>query len=147
MIKHHWDERYLEMADLVASWSKDRSTQVGCVIVGSAGQILSTGYNGFPRGIDDGVDSRHERPVKYAWTEHAERNAIYNASRTGTSLEGSACYISWFPSCPDCTRGIIQSGIAVVVYGAKELDKERWESSFQISTEMLYEAKVQIRKY
>lgn len=143
-----WDRRWLDLADHVGQWSKDRSTKVGCVIVGSANQVLALGYNGFPRGSDDTVPTRHERPAKYRWTEHAERNAIYNAARTGTNLTGAALYVPWFP-CIDCARGIVQAGITAVVttvpenYEAEFL--ARWAESFRVSYEILTESGVGIR--
>src|SRR4051812_31931200 len=98
-----WDERFINLALHIAGWSKDESRKVGCLIVGPQGEIRSTGYNGFPRGVDDTLPGRNERPAKYQWTEHAERNAIYNAARVGTPLEGTSIYLPWFP-CVDCAR-------------------------------------------
>ena len=143
-----WDTRWLELADHIGSWSKDRSTKVGCVIVGSANQILSLGYNGFPRGVNDYVPERHDRPAKYRWTEHAERNAIYNAARTGTNLTGGVLYVPWFP-CIDCARGIVQAGIKAVVSTMPENYEEeflaRWADDFRTSYEILNESRVAIR--
>ena len=99
-----WDRRWLDLADHVSQWSKDQSTKVGCVIVGEANQVLSLGYNGFPRGVNDTPPERHQRPAKYKWTEHAERNALFNAARTGTNLTGAVLYVPWFP-CVDCAQG------------------------------------------
>lgn len=110
----HWDERFMGVAREVASWSKDRSRKVGCVIVGPGMEIRATGYNGFPRGVNDDVEERHVRPAKYRWTEHAERNAIYNAARAGVSTMGCTAYLPWYP-CMDCARGLVQAGIAVLV--------------------------------
>ena len=76
----NWDEYFMKMAEHVKTKSKDRSTQVGAVIVGEGHVVLSVGYNGFPRGVNDDIDSRYERPAKYMWTEHAERNAIFSYS-------------------------------------------------------------------
>ncbi len=139
-----WDRRWLDLATLIGSWSKDRSRGVGCVFVGSANQILSTGYNGLPRGIDDDVNARHERPEKYDWTEHAERNAIYNAARSGTILEGSFVYTSLFP-CVACARAIIQVGAGTVIAHSPDLDDERWGHDFELSIVMLKEAGVTLR--
>ena len=101
----HWDERFMEMARTIAGWSKDRSRKVGCVIVGPGKEIRASGYNGFPRDVNDDVEARHQRPAKYRWTEHAERNAIYNAARSGVSTMGCVIYLPWFP-CMDCSRAI-----------------------------------------
>jgi deoxycytidylate deaminase len=181
-----WDQYFIEMAFLVASKSKDPSTQVGCVIVGPDNEIRSTGFNGFPRGVEEMVDctphyvhdvgydiytrtltatcncgalvkeiappseqwlaSRHitmydahmvhakladhfngpiggqelsprwERPDKYAYVEHAERNAVYNAARVGVPLEGCTAYLNWEPyPCVECAKAFIQAGIVEVV--------------------------------
>lgn len=144
MTRPDWDARWLELATLIASWSKDRSTKVGCVVIGGGNQILTGGYNGFPRGVNDDVDDRHERPAKYKWTEHAERNAIYNAARYGIALAGTMIYIPWYP-CTDCARGIIQAGIKTVIAVKPDWDDPRWGPDFLISEEMMSEAGVAIR--
>src|SRR5260370_34651295 len=104
----------MDLAREIARWSKDRSGGVGCVIVGPDNEVRSTGFNGFPRGVNDEVESRHERPAKYKWTEHAERNAIYNAARVGIPIEGCRIYLPWFP-CMECARAIIQTGIVELI--------------------------------
>ena len=108
-----WDEYFLDLADKAATRSKDHSTQVGCIIVGTDFAVLSTGYNDLPRGIGN-LPERFESPAKYLWIEHAERNAIYMAARRGTALNGSTIYMSSMP-CTDCARAIIQSGIRRIV--------------------------------
>lgn len=130
------------MADLVASKSKDRSTQVGCIVVGPNHEVRTTGYNGMCRGVDDDADERHERPEKYFWFEHAERNAIYNAARNGIQLESCTAYVTMVP-CSDCTRGLIQSGIKRIVFRSCEAN-EKWTESFQRSLTMAREAKVEV---
>lgn len=137
-----WDLRFLKQADEVASWSKDTSTKVGCVIVDpSSRAMVSVGYNGLPRGVDDGVAERFERPAKYLWTEHAERNAVYNAARRGTSTEGCTMYMPWFP-CADCARAIVQSGIARLVCGRPDFDHERWGESWRVALTVMEEGGV-----
>jgi dCMP deaminase len=136
-----WYSRFLDLANLVASWSKDDPTKVGCVIADTDNKILSVGYNGFPKGINDDVKSRKERPQKYLWTEHAERNAIFTASSKGTKLEGSTMITTMFP-CADCARAIIACGIKNVYSPApKELG---WEESHKVSLEMFNEAEVAV---
>lgn len=114
-----WDVFFIEMAMFVARKSKDPSTKVGCVLVGEDQQVLSIGYNGFPRcvlGDDSPTSDRWERPIKYQYVEHAERNAVYNAARTGISLLGATAYMNWDPTpCADCTRALLQSGIVEIV--------------------------------
>lgn len=135
---------YLAMAYLVATSSKDRKTKYGAVIVGPYGEIRSTGHNGFPRGCDDYAESRHQRPEKYFWTEHAERNAIYNAARVGTPLDGCTLYVQGCP-CADCARAIIQSGIAKVVVHKDWEDRTppKWQEHADRSKAMFEETGVE----
>lgn len=142
-MKTDWDSYFMTMANHVASRSKDRSTKVGCVIVGPDNEVRSTGYNSFPRGINDNAPERHERPEKYLWTEHAERNAIYNAARMGTALKGCRAYLPWFP-CMDCARALVQAGIVELVAHEPE-DNERWREDFKRARVLFAEAGVAIR--
>ena len=140
-MKHSdWDRRWLDLCDLVAGWSKDRSSKFGCVVVNDRQSVLSLGWNGFPRGIDDEVEGRHERPTKYLWTEHAERNAIYNAAGMGVVLAGATAYVDGIP-CPDCARAIIQSGIRRVVTTDRFIDYP--PNNSQTSLEMFAEAGIE----
>lgn len=139
-----WDARWVAVAAQIGTWSKDRSRGVGCVIVGASNQMLSSGYNGFPRGVNDDITERHERPAKYEWTEHAERNAIYNAARTGVALTGSTMYLPWFP-CVPCARAIVQAGVAVLVAARPDPADPTWGNDFAVATEMLTEAGVGLR--
>jgi len=140
-----WDDYYMEIVQAVAQKSKDRSVKIGAVIVGPDHEIRSTGYNGFPRKVSDTDESRHQRPEKYNWTEHAERNAIYNAARCGIPLKGCILFTQWLP-CNDCARAIIQSGIIGVCYkpllniqdGSSLLNRDHYDRS----REMLKEAGV-----
>lgn len=110
-----WDLRYMQLACKVAEWSEDANTKIGAVIVSDRNRIVSLGYNGLPQGVAV-TEKRLERPEKYKWFEHAERNAIYNAAQNGVQLVGSTMYIT-SPPCTDCARAIIQSGIKRVVMG------------------------------
>lgn len=134
-MSRRWDDRFISVAALVSSWSKDPSTKVGAVIVEPMSQVIkSTGWNGFPRGVREEVfvgDNDHDpansghvldaerwekRPEKYQWVEHAERNAIFNAARHGISVSGCVMYLNWEPTpCADCARAIIQAGIVAVI--------------------------------
>jgi dCMP deaminase len=140
----NWDDYFIEMAELVSKKSKDPSTKVGCVIVGQDNGVLSTGFNGFPRGVIEtenhweAIFRRHagtsnaplnkiivdqhkkfdrwNRPQKYSWVEHAERNAVYYAARHGITLMGAKAYLNWIPTpCADCARAFIQAGIIEVI--------------------------------
>ena len=139
-----WDYRFMELARHVGKWSKDRSRQVGCVIVGPNNEIRSTGFNGFPRGVDDTIDARHERPVKYLWTEHAERNAIYNATRAGTSLENCRMYLPWFP-CMDCARALVQVGIVELIAIKPDETDLQWGTDFLAARELFDETNFRVR--
>jgi len=147
----NWPAYFLNMVELVASKSKDRSTKVGAVIVGPDLEVRSTGYNGFPRSVDDEIEVRHYRPAKYLWTEHAERNAIYNAARMGTSLKGCTLYLMYGPCpCADCARAVIQAGIIRIVVPANRPFPGKggqWEENFRVAKEMLHEASVTIWEY
>jgi dCMP deaminase len=145
----NWTEYFLELAEVVKLKSKDQSTQIGAVVVGEGKNVLSTGYNSFPRGLDDSLQERQERPEKYFWIEHAERNAIYNAALEGVSLKNSTIYLTSGLPCMDCARGIVNSGIKVVwckrVCTTK--NKEKWEESQMKSLQLLNECGIEICYY
>lgn len=140
-----WDQRYIDLAKHISSWSKDPSTKIGAVAVGKHGQILSTGYNGFPRKIDDLEERLNNRETKYKYTIHAEMNCIYNASLTGISLEGATLYVTGLPVCEKCALGIIQSGIKNVVMSFPKDLPENWNISGQMAVEMFMEAGVEVK--
>lgn len=124
--------------------SKDESTKVGSIILAPESlQCLSFGYNGMPRNIDETVQTRWQRPTKYKYVEHAERNAIYNACRSGTCLNNSICVVTMFPCC-DCARGLIQTGIKEVVTLRPDMSNSRWADDFKLSQEMFGEAGVKL---
>ena len=145
----NWIEYFLEIAEVVKLKSKDQSTQIGAVVVGEGNNVLSTGYNSFPRGLDDSLQERQERPEKYFWFEHAERNAIYNAARVGTPLKGSSIYLTSGLPCMDCARGIVNSGIKEVHCKSEctTKNKEKWEESQRKSLQLLYECGVKVIFY
>ena len=148
MVRHDWHRRFTQMAGLVASWSKDPSTKVGAVLVRpDTWTVVATGYNGLPRGVEDLAVRMEQRPIKYKWTEHAERNAIYNAARNGQSTEGCILYMNYAPCpCCACARAVIQAGIVEVVgpdrlFDGKGLD---WTESLAVALKMLLEAGVKM---
>jgi len=151
-MRQTWDEYFLGLAKYVGTRSKDRSTKVGAVAVGSKKEVRMTAYNGFPRMINDEIESRHERPIKYFYTSHAEENIICAAALVGVSLLGCTIYISSnpepLPPCATCARMMIQAGIIRVVYEqAKNPNKEslkRWRDSSNVALEMLKEGSVEI---
>jgi dCMP deaminase len=142
----NWDDYYMNMAYLVAMKSKDNSTHIGAVVVGEDNEVRSVGYNSFVRGLDDNVPERQERPEKYLFFEHAERNAIYNATLCGVSLKGCKIYTNGLPCC-DCARGIIQSGIKEVIIDKKWDDGNYgiWVEQAEKSKIMFNETNVKIR--
>ena len=145
----NWTEYFLGIAEQVKLKSKDQSTQIGAVIVGEDNEVLSTGYNSFPRGMDDTIKERQERPEKYFWFEHAERNAIYNAARVGTPLKGATIYLTSGLPCMDCARGIVNSGIKFV-WCKRECttkNKEKWDESQKKSLQLLLECNVIVNYY
>ena len=148
-INMNWINYFWGIAEQVKLKSKDQSTQIGAVIVGEDNEVLSTGYNSFPRGMDDSKQERQERPEKYFWFEHAERNAIYNAARVGTQLKGSTIYLTSGLPCMDCARGIVNSGIKVVY--CKQVcttkNKEKWDESQSKSLQLLNECGVKVLFY
>ena len=131
---------------MIAGWSKDTSTKTGAIVVGPDREIRATGYNGLVRGVDDDKPERMERPTKYDFFEHAERNAIYNACLTGTSLKGCVMYAT-HPPCTDCARAIIQSGIKTVVTNELEvrndITSQTWRDKLEYSRQMFEEAGVE----
>lgn len=136
-----WDHRFLVLAKLVGSWSKDPSTQVGAVIVDEDNRIVSVGYNGFPQKIED--DERlHDRDTKYKIIVHGEINAILFANR---SLKGCTLYTIPFEPCPRCAGLIIQSGIKRVVSLVNTID--RWEEDFKITRHLFKEANIVMEYY
>jgi dCMP deaminase len=144
----NWVSYYRQLANTVKLKSKDKYTQIGAVIVGKDGEIVSTGYNSFPRGLDDGLDYRQDRPEKYYWFEHAERNAIYNAARIGVSTKGTTMYLSCGLPCADCARGIINSGVKRIFCEKVDVTKgELWKESQERSWDMFMETGVKVCFY
>lgn len=139
-----WDMRFLDLAHHISLWSKDPSTKVGCVVVGADREIRSTGFNGFPRGIEDSLDRLEDREQKYPLICHAEENAIMHAARIGVSLKDCTAYVTW-PPCTRCARSLIQAGIVEVVYTGGDTIPERWHEDFERSTNMMREAGLKVR--
>lgn len=138
-----WALRFMELAETVATWSKDPSTKVGaCLVDNQTRTILGLGYNGFPRGVQDTEARYADRPTKYALIVHSEVNAIMNAQ--GRNLAGSVLYTTKFP-CTNCAKLIIQAGIAAVVslpMDPTSPSDQRWLEEARISMGMFHEAKV-----
>ena len=133
-----WDARWLEIAGVVSTWSKDPSTKIGAIAVKDK-RLVSTGYNGFPRGIQDYDDRWNNREEKYKYVVHAEMNCIYNANYHNQSLKGSTMYIVGLPVCHECAKGIIQAGVVRVDAEFKDAPL-KWARSTEITEKMFKEA-------
>jgi len=125
------------MAKLVSTWSKDPSTKVGAVIVDSDNTVISVGFNGLPRRIQDTDQRLNNRDIKLKMIIHAEINAIITAKRP---LNGTTIYTYPFMSCSQCAGLIIQSGICRHI--SYKTNNERWKDSFDLALEMFDEARV-----
>lgn len=141
ILSSKWDIRYLQLAEEVASWSKDPSTKIGAVAVGSKGQVLAQGFNGFPRGMEDKLEYYEDRETKYKYVVHAEMNVIYNATYNGVSLDGATLYVTGLPVCSDCAKGIIQVGIKRVVMKEQNVPS-KWIESWKTTVGMLDQTKI-----
>lgn len=133
----------MELAKMAATWSKDKSTGVGAVIVNDKKKVLSVGFNGFPRGVNDDIESRHVRPEKNHYVVHAERNALDEAE---TSLEGATIYCTFF-TCATCAHGIIQKGLKKVVAPEPDWNAERYAETQRHALQMYKEAGVEVQFY
>ena len=134
-----WDKRFVELARLVASWSKDPSTQTGAVIVDPKRRVISVGYNGLSQGVKDLPERLNNREIKYKIIVHCERNAIIFANRC---LDGCTLYTWPFMSCSTCAAMVIQAGITRCV--APFSDNPRWKEEFELSKEIFSEAGVNV---
>lgn len=137
----NWDNRFLDMAKLVSTWSKDPSTKVGAVIVDSSHRLISVGYNGFPQHITDN-ERLLDREKKYDIIVHAEVNAILFANK---KVNGCTIYTWPFQPCPRCAGLIIQSGISRVVSVRNR--NPRWVDDFITAKQLLLEASVKLDIY
>lgn len=137
-----WTKRFLDLAKMYASWSKDPSTQVGAVIVNDRNQQVGQGYNGFPRGVEDKEERLKDRDFKYSVILHAEENALLNSQG---SLEGCTLYVWPFLPCSNCASRIIQTGIKRVV----SIDRgknSRWDLSHNLAKSLLKEGGVEVNE-
>ncbi len=140
MIRRDKAEKYFQLAENFGNlFSKDPSRKVGALCLHPESYaILSQGFNGFARGVDETKLERWVRPAKYLYVEHAERNCIYNACRHGTALQGAIAVVTMFP-CTDCARALIQAGIKTIVTVEADMDDPRWGDQFKVSLEMFQE--------
>ena len=131
-----WDHRFLALADYISDWSKDPSTQVGCVLTKKR-RVVSMGFNGFPAGVEDTEERLADRDIKYEMVVHAEQNALMFA---GDRAEGCVLYVHPLPPCARCAVLVIQAGIVRVVCDQPDFDHERWGEQAKIADTMFREA-------
>ena len=145
----NWTNYFLNIAEAVKEKSKDQRTKIGAVIVGKDNEIVSTGYNSFPRGINDDVEERQQRPEKYFWMVHGELNAILNAARIGVSTNGCKIYLTCGIPCSNCGRAIINAGITEVYCKTEDTTKnrEKWDEESSKTKQMFEESGVKITFY
>lgn len=131
-----WNKRFLDMAHMVAQWSKDPSTKVGAVLTRQDRSVVSVGYNGFPRGCADDEEHYEDRELKYARTVHAEMNCLLAA---GGDRTGHTIYTT-NPPCCNCAAAIVQCGIRRVVYPRQDNSyTQRWHESISRAHQMMRE--------
>lgn len=137
----NWDERGIELAQLVGSWSKDPTTKVGAAILRPDRTVAAVGFNGLPRGIED--DERlSDRAWKHMAVVHAEENAIVSAQEP---LHGCTLYVTPLSPCSRCAATIIQAGIRRVVYSCP-VDRKDWAESGQVALDMFHEAGIEVEE-
>lgn len=136
----------MTLAYTVALLSKDERTKIGAVVTTTMNEIVSTGYNGLPRRVDDDVPERHNKPEKHLWFEHAERNAVFNAARVGVSLNGCIMFTQGVP-CAECARAVIQSGIYHVVVHKPWNDRNSGNYAYDQARQMFREAGVRLEEW
>lgn len=134
-----WDRRFLNLAAHVAAWSKDPSTKVGAVLVDADRRVISTGYNGFPRGVRDKSELYANKSMKYARVVHSEVNAVLNAI---VSPRGSTLYTTK-ACCNECAKVVIQAGVSRVVMPGYD-DSARWSQAAAVSLEMFQQAGLRV---
>jgi len=135
-----WQKRFFDLARLVATWSKDPSSQVGAVIVDDKKRIVSVGFNGLPIGVEDTKERLENREIKYELIVHAEANAILTAPK---SVAGCTIYVYPYLPCSRCAGAIIQSGIKRVIVEDRPIP-ERWRANFDLAKTILTEAGVEV---
>lgn len=142
-----WSQRFLDLAEHIAEWSHDPRTKVGAVIVDEQKRVVSMGYNGFPRGVNDSDERYNDRSTKHLFVCHAERNALDNAPH---SVQGCTMYVPLIP-CNECAKSIIQNGISKVVsYKTNREDTFNWDITrimFEEAGVLLEETEREINPY
>ena len=139
----NWFDYYINITKAVALKSKDPSTKIGAIIVSKDHKIISTGFNGFPRGYPDNYENM-TREDKLFLTVHAEENAIVNAARHGICTDECSIYLSGLPPCHKCAGIIVQAGIKLVAYESAEIP-DRWRASTDLGSKILNSCRVEVQ--
>lgn len=144
--------KFLRDAVAASSKSKDRSTQVGAVALDANYNVLVSAWNGFPRGVDDNIEARHERPAKYQYTSHTEENLVAQAAFMGKSLRGSLVLVTALHPCTTCSRLLVQSGVSHVFapdfnIAGVGADRESWDAQAVVARQILAEGGVKVVLY
>lgn len=136
-------KNYSQLTYAISQFSKDPDKKVGSIFLHpKTFQILSTGYNGFPRKVNE-TNKRWKKPEKYKWVVHSEQNGIYNATLNGVKLKNSILFTTKFP-CNDCAKGLIQAGIKQIYTYKPDLKHKTWGESMKISLKMFKETNIRI---
>ena len=133
--------KFISIASAVAQLSKDPSTKVGAVALSSVGAVLSVGYNGFPRGMDDSPERYNDRSIKLAFVVHAEQNLVAQAAREGVRLAGCTIVISGLFPCSSCAKSLIQAGVVRVITPPPR-EHSSWKESNRQAMELFKECGV-----
>jgi len=150
-----WDELFFNLIKEYKLKSKDPSSQFACLIINPDKSIVASGFNGFPRGVNDDAERYANRELKYKLVSHAEANGICQAAKHGIALDGCSIYVESYP-CSTCCKLIIQSGIKeIVLNGDSEIHNDtgpasfrvRWAEEIKMTEMMCQEAQVSIRVY
>lgn len=147
-----WHEYWFNMLEVVRQKSQDPSSKYGAVIVDGKNRVLSTGYNGIPRGLEY-KPTYYDRPDKYMYFVHAEQNAVFNAAAAGTRIEDSTMYVLR-PPCVECSKAIVQCGIRRVIYKqehsiveAERFAPDNWRHKMEAAHDILYLAGVNLEMF
>lgn len=144
----NWYEFFMRHVYLAASKSKDPRTKIGAILV-KDNTVISEGYNGFPRGVQDLNKRYTSRKTKYNYVVHAEHNVILNCARNGISTLGTTLYTQGIP-CKECAKAIIQTGVKLIITHSlwpNLVHCPNWVRSIKIGERMLDEAGIQISSF
>jgi dCMP deaminase len=140
-----WDQRFLDLAAHISTWSKDPRAQIGAVLTDGRNQIIASGFNGFPANLIDDMSFLSDPATKNDRMVHAEESAILTAGR---KAKGSTLYVTGKPTCSRCAALIIQSGVAKVVAPVpRQGTTSKWERPGRLAIEMFKEAGLEVDLY